>query len=85
MISEERTEVVVVGGGISGLSAAAALQVRSILNCWIAPFWEEAQVFLKEAGVRVVLLEARQRLGGRICTVEVGQLQINFDQSDDNW
>ena len=29
MISEERTEVVVVGGGISGLSAAAALQVTS--------------------------------------------------------
>ena len=29
MISEERTEVVVIGGGISGLSAAAVLQVKS--------------------------------------------------------
>ena len=29
MISEERAEVVVVGGGISGLSAAVALQVTS--------------------------------------------------------
>ena len=33
MISEERTEVVVVGGGISGLSAAAALQVTFELHC----------------------------------------------------
>ena len=31
MISEERTEVVVVGAGISGLSAAVALQVTSCL------------------------------------------------------
>ena len=35
MISEEMTEVVVIGGGISGLSAAAVLQVRSILYCRI--------------------------------------------------
>ena len=69
MISEERAEVVVVGGGISGLSAAVALQVTYCtfqLDCL-------RKKFLKEAGIQVVLLEARQRLGGRICTVEVGE------------
>ena len=40
-------------------------------------------VLLKEAGIQVVLLEARQRLGGRICTVEVGESKsINFDQHE---
>ena len=81
MISEERTEVVVVGGGISGLSAAVALQVRSIfeLHC----LGKKRMVLFKEAGIQVVLLEARQRLGGRICTVEVGESKsINFDQHE---
>jgi len=46
---EQNVEVVVVGGGISGIAAAVALQ---------------------EEGFQVVLLEARQRLGGRVCTVQ---------------
>lgn len=41
------TDVIVVGGGVSGLAAAAALAERRL---------------------SVVLLEARDRLGGRICT-----------------
>ena len=81
MISEERTEVVVVGGGISGLSAAVTLEVRSIfeLHC----LGKKQMFLLEEAGIQVVLLEARQRLGGRICTVEVGESKsINFDQHE---
>ena len=42
MVSEERTEVVVVGGGISGLSAAAALQV---LKIHLKVSWEEVCLF----------------------------------------
>ena len=71
MISEERTEVVVVGGRISGLSAAVTLQVRSIFG--LHSCVKKHMLLLKGAGIQVVLLEARQRLGGRICTVEVGE------------
>ncbi len=43
----QRSDIIVVGGGVAGLAAAAELA---------------------RTGFRVVLLEARQRLGGRICT-----------------
>ena len=65
---EQNVEVVVVGGGISGLAAAVALQVLLVV------FDQVVLTFLfsnKEDGFQVVLLEARQRLGGRICTVQV--------------
>ena len=67
---EQNVEVVVVGGGISGLAAAVTLQVSLVVL---------DQVVLtllfsnKEGGFQVVLLEARQRLGGRICTMQVVQ------------
>ena len=84
MVSVEDAEVVIVGGGISGLSAAVALQVKIHfvfgLHCFSPGikryilFWDcTVLVWLKEAGVQVVLLEARERLGGRICTVQVGK------------
>ena len=84
MVSVEEAEVVIVGGGISGLSAAVALQVKIHfvfgLHCFSSGikrsilFWDcTVLVWLKEAGVQVVLLEARERLGGRICTVQVGK------------
>lgn len=43
----ETTDVVVLGGGVAGLSAAACL---------------------RESGMRAIVLEARDRVGGRICT-----------------
>ena len=46
-----RTDVVVVGGGLAGLSAARRLAVQ---------------------GRSVIVLEARDRLGGRTCTVQSG-------------
>ena len=67
---EQNVDVVVVGGGISGLAAAVALQVLLVvLDQVVLTF-----LFLnKEEGFQVVLLEARQRLGGRVCTVQVVQ------------
>ena len=67
---EQNVEVVVVGGGISGIAAAVALQVLLVV------FDQVVLTFLflnKEEGFQVVLLEARQRLGGRVCTVQVVQ------------
>ena len=67
---EQNVEVVVVGGGISGLAAAVTLQVLLVV------FDQVVLTFLslnKEEGFQVVLLEARQRLGGRVCTVQVVQ------------
>jgi len=46
-----KTSVIIVGGGMAGLSAADELA---------------------NAGVEVLLLEARQRLGGRIHTIRTG-------------
>jgi len=47
-MEKTRTKVVVMGGGISGLSAARLLQ---------------------QHGVDVIVLEARDRVGGRTCTI----------------
>lgn len=49
-------DVVVVGGGLSGLSAARRLRQNEL---------------------RVVVLEARDRLGGRTCTVEVAGQRVD--------
>jgi Flavin containing amine oxidoreductase len=49
--SEIDADVIVVGGGAAGLSAAAVLEA---------------------SGLRVLLLEGRQRLGGRVCASETG-------------
>jgi monoamine oxidase len=51
-------DVVVLGGGASGLAAAGALH---------------------EAGARVILLEARDRIGGRILTVRDARLPIPIE------
>lgn len=51
-MSEFPADVIVIGGGVAGLTAAAELAKQ---------------------GVRVLLLEARGRLGGRILTTSVGQ------------
>src|SRR5215217_2339501 len=51
------TSVLVIGGGIAGLSAA---------------------VELARNGVHSILIEARDRLGGRIHTVRHGQLPIEL-------
>ena len=51
-------DVIVVGGGVAGLSAARAL---------------------RDAGVRVVLLEAKDRIGGRILTVRDDRLTIPIE------
>jgi len=48
MKAEKETKVVVIGAGISGLSAARLLH---------------------QHGVDVVVLEARERVGGRTCTI----------------
>jgi len=48
MKTEKETKVVVIGAGISGLSAARLLH---------------------QNGVDVVVLEARERVGGRTCTI----------------
>jgi monoamine oxidase len=49
-MSEAHAPVLIVGGGIAGLSAATRL---------------------KEHGVPVLVLEGRDRLGGRIHTIDV--------------
>jgi putrescine oxidase len=50
-VSERDTDVVVIGAGIAGLSAARAL---------------------RSAGLEVVVLEARDRVGGRVWNTEIG-------------
>jgi monoamine oxidase len=52
-----QAEVIIIGGGIAGLSAAR---------------------HLTESGMRIVLLEARDRLGGRIYTDHCGQYPIDM-------
>ena len=56
MEAEER-DVVVIGAGVAGLSAAARLAA---------------------AGVDVVVLEARDRVGGRLLTEDVGGLELEL-------
>lgn len=51
------TRVVVVGAGVAGLSAAAAL---------------------RRAGIEVVVVEARDRIGGRIHTAEVAGVPVDL-------
>jgi monoamine oxidase len=51
--TSEGYDVVVIGGGLSGLSAA---------------------LYLQKGGAKVVVLEARDRVGGRTCTQEVDGL-----------
>ncbi|MEM8609555.1 MAG: flavin monoamine oxidase family protein [Myxococcota bacterium] len=55
-MADSKFDVVVVGGGLSGLSAARRL---------------------RESGLSVVVLEARDRLGGRTCTVEVAGQKVD--------
>ena len=54
------TRVIVVGGGMAGVSAARALT---------------------DAGVACVVLEARDRLGGRLHTVDVGGAPVDLGGS----
>ncbi len=49
-MTQEQKPVVIIGGGLSGLSAAKRL---------------------KEAGVPIILLEGRDRLGGRAHTLDM--------------
>lgn len=53
----DSTDVLIIGGGIAGLSAARTLT---------------------EASLRVTVLEARDRLGGRIFTQHVGKYPVEF-------
>ncbi|MEM7436450.1 MAG: flavin monoamine oxidase family protein [Myxococcota bacterium] len=55
-MADSKFDVVVIGGGLSGLSAARRL---------------------RQGGLRVVVLEARDRLGGRTCTVEVAGQKVD--------
>lgn len=56
-MSENKIDVLVIGAGIAGLTAARALA---------------------EAGPRVVVIEARDRIGGRIFTQQVGEATIEL-------
>ena len=58
MADQPRADVIVIGGGVSGLAAAATLTA---------------------AGRRVILLEARDRLGGRIHTVHDPSLEMPIE------
>lgn len=58
------TPVIIVGGGVSGLSAATRL---------------------KQAGVPVVVLEGRDRLGGRIHTVDLAGDQTSWTDMGAAW
>src|ERR1700727_3233129 len=51
------TDVLIIGGGIAGLTAAR---------------------HLSESGLRVILLEARDRLGGRIYTQHTAQYPVEL-------
>lgn len=58
MIAEKKVDVLIVGAGLSGLTAA---------------------YHLEQVGIRVAVLEARDRIGGRIHTVTTDDKQGAFD------
>ena len=63
-MTQKQKPVIIVGGGVSGLSAAKRL---------------------KKAGVPIILLEGRDRLGGRVHTVDIAGNQASWVELGPFW
>lgn len=69
-VGREYHDVVVVGAGLAGLNAA-----RTLLEAWSAA---DAGAVSPSSRSRVLVLEARDRIGGRVLTADIGGGHIDL-------